>query len=203
MVAGTHPDDIDLFDYIEDDLPQARRAEIESHLSACSLCAEQVGRVEAGRDALRGAQFMHLPERRGEAIFMNLPTQVREPSRRRALTPKQLIAVLTPVIAIAAVIGVLVNTNSDSGQNSAAAPATDAAGGASSTRSAASPEAVQAATLFAGGTAADVADELQRKGFDAAVKGDQVVVKGATQKQVREALADRGPGDVQIVVKGR
>ena len=201
MVAGTHPDDIDLFDYVEDDLPQPRRAEIQAHLSACSVCSEQVSRVEAGRDALRGAQFMHLPERRGEAIFMNLPTQVREPRRRRALTPKQLIAVLTPVIAVAAVIGVLVNTNSNSGSSSAAGETSG--GGAAGTRSVANPEAAQAATLFAGGTATDVAAELRRKGFRADVQRDQVVVKGATQKQVREALADRGAGDVQIVVKGR
>jgi hypothetical protein len=28
-----------------------------------------------------------------------------------------------------------------------------------------------------------------------------VVVHGATKQQVREALADRGPGDVEVVVK--
>jgi anti-sigma factor RsiW len=201
MVAGTHPDDIDLFDYVEDDLPQARRAEIEAHLSACTVCSEQVSRVEAGRDALRGAQFMHLPSRRGEAIFMNLPTQVRGPGRRRALTPKQLIAVLTPVIAVAAVIGVLVNSNSNS--QSSSTGAAEAGGSASATKSTPSPEAAQSASLFARGTATDVAQELRRKGFRAAVQGDRVVVKGATTKEVREALGGGGPGDVEIVVRGR
>jgi anti-sigma factor RsiW len=200
VVTGTHPDDIELFDYVEDDLPRARRLEIETHLSACSHCSEQVARVVAGRDALRDAQFMHLPERRAEGVFMNLPTQVSAPRRRRgALTPKQLIAILTPVIAVAAVVAVLVNSGSNSSSNSAAG---GAAATAAETSSAPSAEAVQPASITASGTPTAVADELRLKGFDASVQGDKVVVKGTTKKAVREALADRGPGDVQVVVEG-
>ena len=55
--------------------------------------------------------------------------------------------------------------------------------------------------LFAGGSADEVAEDLQRKGFKASVQQDRVVVRGATKAQVREALADRGPGDVEVVVK--
>jgi len=201
MVAGTHPDDIDLFEFVEDDLPQARRAEIEAHLGACSVCAEQVARVEAGREALHGAQFMHLPERRAEGVFMNLPTRAPERGRRRALSPKQLIAVLTPVIAVAAIVAILVNSGSNSGSNTSAAGGAAATAGGE-TRSASSPEATQASSLSSSGTATDVAAELRNKGFSAFVQDDRVVVKGATTKQVREALADRGPGDVQIVVRG-
>ena len=201
MVAGTHPDDIDLFDYVEDDLPDVRRAEIQAHLAACGACSEQVARVEAGREALRDAQFMHLPARRAEAVFMNLPTQAREPGRRRALTPKQLIAVLTPLIAVAAVVAVLVNSGTNSGSGSAAGTG---AGGTADTRSAsAGAEAFQAAGLSASGTATDVAAELRGKGFDASVQEGKVVVRGATKRAVREALADRGRGDVQVVVTGR
>jgi anti-sigma factor RsiW len=200
MVAGTHPDDIELFDYVEDDLPQARRAEIEAHLAACSICSEQVARVESGREALHGAQFMHLPVRRAEGVLMNLPTQAPERGRRRALTPKQLIAVLTPVIAVAAVVAILVNSGSNSGSRSSAAGG--AAATAADTRSASSPEAAQASNLSSSGTATDVAAELRSKGFSASVQDDRVVVNGATTKQVRQALADRGPGDVQIVVHG-
>ena len=47
----------------------------------------------------------------------------------------------------------------------------------------------------------EVAEDLQRKGFKASVQQDRVVVHGATKAQVREALADRGPGDVEVVVK--
>jgi anti-sigma factor RsiW len=178
MVAGTHPEDSDLFDYVESDLPDERRAEIETHLATCSACSKQVELVTMGRDALREAQFMHLPARRAEGVLANLPTQAREPGKRRALTPKQLIAVLTPVIAAAAVVGVLVSSNGTPGQSSAG-------------RTSAGTE-VQGA---AGG--------LRGKGFDAVAQADRVVVRGASKKAVRTALADRGPGDVQIVVLGR
>jgi anti-sigma factor RsiW len=201
MVAGTHPDDIELFDYVEGDLPEARRTEIQAHLAACGECSRQVSRVESGREALRGAQFMHLPERRAEGVFMNLPTQVKEPGRRRALSPKQLLAVLTPVIAVAAVIAVLASSGTGGSPQQAASGGAAATANDSSGSSGA--EALQATSLSSKGTPADVADELRTKGFDAAVKNDQVVVTGSTKKAVREALADRGPGDVQIVVTGR
>jgi anti-sigma factor RsiW len=199
MVAETHPDDSELFDYVENDLPGERRGEIEAHLAACSVCSEQVELVTMGRDALHDAQFMHLPARRAEGVLMNLPTQAREPGKRRALTPKQLIAVLTPVIAVAAVIGVLVSSNGTPGRESAGATsqsAEAAAGGAGAATDAQK-------HLFAAGPAAAVADELRSKGFDAVAKADRVVVRGASKKAVRTALADRGPGDVQIVVLGR
>jgi anti-sigma factor RsiW len=204
MVAGTHPDDIDLFDYVEDDLPQARRADVEAHLASCSVCSEQVGRVQAGREALRGAQFMHLPVRRGEGVFMNLPLERREPGRRRSLSPKQLIAVLTPVVAVVAVIAVLANSNSNNaestaaGQTAASAEASGGAAGGTGTRATALAPADSRA-----GPAADVASELRSKGFKAVVQGDRVVVTGASRREVRQALADRAPGDVQIVVKSR
>jgi anti-sigma factor RsiW len=201
MVAGTHPEDSELFDYVESDLPGERRAEIEAHLATCSACSKQVELVTMGRDALREAQFMHLPARRAEGVLANLPTQAREPGRRRALTPKQLIALLTPVIAAAAVVGVLVSSNGPSGQSSAGrtsagAEVQGAAGGAGSATDARK-------SLFAAGPAESVAGELRGKGFDAVAQADRVVVRGASKRAVRTALADRGPGDVQIVVLGR
>jgi len=212
VVAGTHPDDIDLFDFVEDDLPEARRREIEAHLETCSVCSEQVTRVEAGREALHGARLMHLPERRREGVLMNLPTQAREPERRRALTPKQLIAVLTPVLATAAVVAVLVNSAGNSGSGSAeragggaaASAETRATSGGSGSGS--GPQAAMdraKAALSTSGTADEVAGELRDKGFNAFVRADKVVVEGASKKAVREALADRGPGDVEVVVSGR
>jgi Putative zinc-finger len=209
MVAGTHPDEIELFDYVEDDLPQARRTEVEGHLSTCTACAKQVRRVQAGRDALRQAQLLHLPERRREGIIANLSTQERERGRRRALSPKLLIAVLTPVIAIAAVIGVLVSSNSNPSSESAAVAGQTAAGasGGGGVESApcdrSTSPTTKALALSTQGPAADVASELQSKGFDAIAKGNRVGVKGASKKAVRQALADRPCGDVVIVIGGR
>jgi anti-sigma factor RsiW len=158
MVAEMHPHDIELFEYVEDELPQARREEIAAHLATCGVCAAQVELAAAGREALRGTELLELPEDRREAILRNLPAPERVVGEGRAFSPKLVLAGLTALLLLAAVIGVLVNSNPNSG-------------------------------------------DLRKKGFKASLQKDRVVVRGATEEQVREALADRGPGDVEVVVK--
>ena len=200
MVAETHPHDIELFEYVENELPQSRREEIAAHLSTCPVCAEQVGLAAAGSQALRGAGLLELPEESREEILRNLPARAleRAPGERRAFSPKLVFAALAGVLLLAAMIGILVSSNGSGQESSAggtgAADATAEGGGAEAGQSA-------QAKLFATGPAAAVAEDLRQKGFDAAVQQDRVVVHGATKQQVREALADRGPGDVEVVVK--
>lgn len=199
MVAETHPHDIELFEYVENELPAARRDEIAAHLATCKVCTEQVELAATGKQALHGAALLELPDQRREAILKDLPRQERAPSEQRAFSFKAALVMVTVFLAIAAVVGVLVNSNGGSGLESSAgtaaedATATGAGGGA---------ESAQAKSgLFATGPAAEVAQELQQKGFNAFVQQDRVVVRGATKQQVREALADRGVGDVEVVVK--
>lgn len=200
MVAETHPHDIELFEYVENELPQGRREEIAAHLSTCPVCAEQVGLAAAGRQALRGAGLLELPEESREEILRNLPAREleRAPGERRAFSPKLVFAALAGALLLAAMIGILVSSNGSGQESSAggtgAADATAEGGGAEAGQGA-------QAKLFATGPAAAVAEDLRQKGFDAAVQQDRVVVHGATKQQVREALADRGPGDVEVVVK--
>jgi anti-sigma factor RsiW len=199
MVSDTHPHDIELFEYVEDELPAARRDEIAAHLATCGVCAEQVELAAGGREALRGTELLELPENRREAILRNLPASERVQSERHAFSPKLVLAGLTALLLLAAVIGVLVNSGGGTGVESsaggtAAEDATAASGGGA--------ESAQVrASLFAIGPAEEVAQDLRRKGFKATVQADRVVVRGATEEQVREALADRGPGDVEVVVK--
>jgi anti-sigma factor RsiW len=200
MVAETHPHDIELFEYVEDELPPARRDEIAAHLATCGVCAEQVVQAVAGREALRETTLLELPEGRREEILRNLPTPERYPRERRGFFSKQLLAGIAALLLVAALAAVLVKTggNSESsagGTGGGAAEATATSGGGGKA------EDAHAAGLFAGGSPEDVADDLKRKGFDASVRQDRVVVHGATKAQVREALADRGPGDVKVVVK--
>ena len=200
MVAETHPHDIELFEYVEDELPQARRDEIAAHLATCGLCAEQVQRAAAGREALRETTLLELPEGRREEILRNLPQPERSPGERRGFFSKQLLAGIAALLVVAALAAVLVKTGGNSGMESSA----DRTGGGAAEATATSGggvEDAQTAELFASGPAEDVADDLQRKGFKATVQKDRVVVHGATKAQVREALADRGPGDVEVVVK--
>jgi anti-sigma factor RsiW len=201
MVTGTHPEDIDLFDYVEGELPAERRAELEVHLAGCSTCAEQVALVQAGKDALRESQLLHLPPAQREAILTSLPTQRRAPGRSPAISPRRLLALLAPVAAVAAVVVVLVSsgvfeTSGDDETGGAAAGATsrlqteDHAGGAEAA----------APVMKVAGPATTVADELRRKGIRARVVGNSVEVRDATRGEVQQALKNRRTGRVEVVL---
>jgi anti-sigma factor RsiW len=203
MVTGTHPNDIELFDYVEGDVTDDRKAELEVHLASCAECAEHVARVTAGRYALRRAQFLQLPPRRREAIFLNLPEPRRAAGRSPAMSPKRLLAVLTPIAAVAAVVAALVTTTGNQGGGGGAS-AVGAAGGTS--RATATKESTQldqskqGPTLLVAGPADQVAAELRTKGFDAQVVGQRVQVRNATRAEVMRALANRRAGRVRIVI---
>ena len=201
MVAETHPHEIELFEYAEDELPEARREEIAAHLATCSVCAEQVRQAATGREALRETTLLELPQGRHEEILRNLPEPERSRNEPRGFFSKQLLAGIAALLVVAALAAVLVKTGGNSGMESSAG---GSAGAAEATAtSGGGVEDAQTAELFASGPAEDVADDLQRKGFKATLQKDRVVVHGATKAQVREALADRGPGDVEVVVKNR
>ncbi len=199
MVAETHPHDIELFEYVENELPEARREEIAAHLATCAVCGEQVRLAAAGREALRKATMLELPEGSREEILRNLPTPERAPGERRGFFSKQLLAGIAALVIVAALAAVLVKTGGNSGMESSAGGTAGAAEATATSGGGA--ESAQTTNLFAGGPAEEVAADLQRKGFKATVQKDRVVVHGATKAQVREALADRGPGDVEVVVK--
>jgi anti-sigma factor RsiW len=202
MVAESHPHDIELFEYVEDELPQARRQEIAAHLATCPVCTEHVELAAAGREVLRGTELLELPQSRREEIMRNLPAPKRAPGERRGFFSKQLVAGMAALVAVAALTAVLITSNPNSSSESSAGGATVGADAAATSGGGGGVESAQAkSALFSSGPAAEVAEELQRKGFDAVVQADQVVVHGATKRQVREALADRGVGDVEVVVK--
>ena len=200
MVTGTHPEEVDLLDYVEGDLARDRRAELEVHLASCATCAEQVALVQSGKDALRESQLLHLPPARREAILTSLPAQRRALGRRPALSPRRLLAFLTPVAAVAALVVVLVSsgvfetTGDEQGGSAAGATSQlqteDQAGGAE----AASP------VMKVAGPATTVADELRRKGIRARVVGNSVEVRDATRAEVERALENRRTGRVEIVL---
>jgi anti-sigma factor RsiW len=200
MVTGTHPEEIELFDFVEGDVPGPRRAEIETHLAICAPCSDQVARVQAGREALRDSQFLQLPPRRREGVFMNLPEQRRAPGRSAALSPKQLLAILTPVVAVAAVVVALVSTG-DMGSNSS--DRASSGGGAqveSRAEDSASPEASKAPFRLVAGPAEQVAAQLRSEGIDARVVDGRIEVRGATRREIDRALGRRKAGDVEIII---
>ena len=201
MVTGIHPDEIDLFDYVEGDLPADRAAPLEVHLASCAQCADQVARVAAGRDALRESQFLQLPPRRREGIFLNLPEQRRRRPRSGLGSPKRILAILTPLAAVAAVIAVLANTDggTDGGQAGATAGALTSKAADQNGSEGGGAEA-QAPFRTVPGPADAVAAELRAKGIDARVVGRRVEVRHTTRAEVDRALGKRRPGGVEIVL---
>jgi anti-sigma factor RsiW len=203
MVTGTHPNDIELFDYVEGEVTDDRKAELEAHLASCAECSEHVARVTAGRDALRAAQFLQLPPRRREAIFLNLPEQRRAKGRSPAMSPKRLLAVLTPIAAVGAVVAALVTTTGNQGGGEAGATGGGGSAAALGTQTKESAQLDQSAkgySLLVLGPAAEVAAELRQKGFDAQAAGNQVEVRNTTRAEVERALANRRTGRVRIVI---
>ena len=209
MVTGMHPDDVDLFDYVEADLPQRRRAELEVHLASCARCAEQVARVHAGRDALREAQFLTLSQRGRDAIFVDLPPQPRERRRRGWSSLKRVAAVAAPLAALVAVVVALSTLDGNGGDQSeaggAAEPASptaaaEAGGGGGGGEETAQDRATKVQLLFAAGPADEVASTLRSQGFDAEVVRNHVEVRGTTRAEVRRALQGRRDGGVRIVI---
>jgi anti-sigma factor RsiW len=215
MVSGTHPDDIDLFDYVEEDMPGARRAELEVHLASCARCAEEVARVRAGREALRDSQFLQLSGRRRDAIFLDLPPQPGG-SRRSSFSLKPALAVLASLGVVAAILAAFVNldgTNTEESAGGGAAAVTSGApeaegetggGGGSETAAEDRASAGKTRLLFASGPADAVAAELRRKGLAAEVVGNHVEVRGATRSEVKaalgQALSETRDGGVRIVI---
>jgi anti-sigma factor RsiW len=201
MVTGTHPEDVDLFDYVEGELSPDRRTALEAHLAGCATCAEQLVLVQAGKDALRESQLLHLPPARREAISTRLPMQRRAPGRSPALSPRRLLALLTPVAAVVAVVIVLVSSGVfETSENDQAGSAAGA--GAERTTQldkSASPEAAVPFRAVAG-PADQVAQLLRSKGIDARVVNRRVEVRNATRTEVNRALGNRRAGGVEIVV---
>jgi anti-sigma factor RsiW len=209
MVTGTHPEEIELFDYVEGDLPEGRRVEVETHLAACAACSAQVSRVQAGRDALRESQFLQLPPRRKEGVFMNLPERRRDVRSSPALSPKQLLAILTPIAAVAAVAVALFSAGGTNNDEGAASAGQTNSGGAQTTSGGAAAEGAQqdsstpqALSKFrsVAGPADEVAAQLQSKGIDARVVKGGVEVRNATRQEVDAALGNRRAGKVEIVI---
>jgi anti-sigma factor RsiW len=199
MVTGTHPEEIELFDYVEGDLPETRRAEIDAHLESCTSCAEEVTRVQAGKEVLRESQFLHLPPRSREGVFMNLPEKRREPGRSPALSPKQLLATIAAVAAIAVA---LVSSGGNSNEKPSGGAAAAATAGATTERSAEDSVAPKALATLGSvvGPADQVAAELRSKGIDARAVNGRVEVRQATRQEVDRALTDRRSGRVEIVL---
>jgi anti-sigma factor RsiW len=198
-MAELHPENVELLELVEEELPAERRSAVSAHVAACARCAESVRLLEAGRAALREAPRLELAPRRREAIVAGLPHRERpQAARRRLVAVLAAVAVVAALAAVAVVTGPDVNLGDgqeEAGKAAETAVPEAAAEGAEDRTSALSQ------TRLVAGPASEVAELLRQRGFDARVVGDHVEVRNADPEAVERALAHRRPGAVRIVVK--
>ena len=105
-MAEKHPNEIELLSFVEEDLGADARRDVAEHLVACRTCADQIRRLETGREALRSAPSLELPDERRDQILASLPEQ---PDPWRRFRPvKRALVIAAPVAATAAVAALFV-----------------------------------------------------------------------------------------------
>ena len=211
-----HPDEITLLSFVEQELGEDARRDVGEHLVACRTCADQVRRLEAGRDVLKAAPLLELPERRRKEIIAALPER-RDPWRMFR-PARRILVIAAPVAAAAALAGVFVLAGSPfpegGGDDESAAERADAGGqgAAAEDMSTGAAQAQTPQTLdkappnatfvrFAQGPPAAVVRALGEDGIEAEVDPDGNVVADARPVDVEAALADRPEGDVPVYVR--
>lgn len=206
MMDGAHPNELDLLAYVEEDLPDPRRAAVAEHLAVCQACADSVRQLETARQVLRSAPLLEMPAGSRAAVLAGLPA--RAPRRRLRWRPGVVAPALAAAALVAVVTGVFLVDPSGREQEEAAqfearpaeqatteADAGAGAGGGEDERalSAGAVRSVQ-------GPPSEVALFLRRQGFEARVVGSTVRVRNADPDAVMRALADRPDGPVRIKV---
>jgi hypothetical protein len=207
MMDGAHPNELDLLAYVEEDLPESRKAAVAEHVAGCQACADSVRQLETARQVLRSAPPLELPAGTRAAALARLPA--RAPKRRLRWPPA-----LAPALAAAAVLVVVtgvvltVDWNGQEQEEGAAlapAPAEQATSEAGADAGAEEAEqddtrALSSALRSVQGPPRDVALYLRRQGFDARVVDSSVRVRNADPDAVMRALADRPDGPVVVEV---
>jgi hypothetical protein len=206
-MAEKHPDELVLLSYVEEELDDPARRDVVEHLVACRTCADQVRRLEAGRDALQAAPLLELADARRAEILSALPDR---PDPWRLFRPvKRAVVVAVPVAAAAAVFAALIvgGMQLDGGGDDSG----DAAGGeAADTRALqadtgateATPQADKGSLVVrVRGPAPEVVRILENEGISAEAESAKVVIADALAVEVLTALGGRPSGNVSIYVR--
>ncbi len=205
-MAEKHPDELELLSFVEEELDGETRREVGEHLVACRSCTDQIRRLEAGRDALKAAPLLELPERRREEIMASLPER-RDPWRlfRPA---KRILVIAAPVAAAAALVGVFVlgGTQLGGGADDDSGEAAEAGGtmldeAADATQEAAPLFDAAALVRMVQGPPAEIVRLLENEGIPAEVDPQGNVAAEGRIGEVRAALAGRPAGDVAVYVR--
>jgi hypothetical protein len=219
-MAERHPDELDLLDLVESELPRAARGSVAAHVDGCPRCTETVRRLRAGRSALHASGVLQLSERARDEITAAIDREPRRRARRfRFWEPRRLGVVLgltlvlvASVVAIAQWGGVGTQDDEEAGGDAASVAESGGEEGAGADDdSTAVPESALDPVFVAGPPRA-VAAELRADGFDARVASGEVVVsltgarlsgaeRTAEENRLQTVLAELPPGDVVVRVE--
>jgi hypothetical protein len=204
--AQTHPDDLELLDLVEGDLPKARAAEVAAHVERCTRCERAVEELQAGRAATHTAARLELSAQARDRVTEALSGERRHPRKSWLERLRPAAVVLAAVLVLGSFVGLVAYNARDQGGDDQGAAAEGAGDTAASEDNAgggeAAPEApAEQPVASVDGTPRAVARALRRDGFAARVVNGRVIVRGATAEAVQESLADRGPGPVDVLVR--
>jgi hypothetical protein len=210
-MAEKHPDELVLLSYVEEELDDPARRDVAEHLVACRACADQVRRLEAGRDALQAAPLLELADARRAEILSALPDR---PDPWRLFRPvKRAFVVAAPVAAAAAVFAALIvgGMQLDGGGDDDSGDALEAGADESADTRAlqadtgtteATPQADKPSLVVrVRGPAPEVVRILENEGISAEADSARVVIADALAVEVLTALGARPPGNVAIYVR--
>ena len=202
--AQTHPDDLELLDLVEGDLPTARAAEIAAHVERCTRCERAVEELQAGRAATHTAARLELSAQARDRITEAISGERQHPRKSWLERLRPAAVVVAAVLVLGSFAGLIAYNARDQGGDQAGSAAEGAGQTAAedSGGGEAAPEApAEEPVASVGGTPRTVAQALRRDGFDARVAGTRVIVRGAGAGAVRESLADRNRGSVEVFVR--
>ena len=200
-MTSSHPSELELFLYVEEELPREAHERVRVHASACEACTGALTELESARAALAGSPLLELAPRRREQIMQALPAREQRPR----VSARRVLAVLAPAAAlVAAVAAVQLRGDDRPARTARPQPRADAATPSKAQERSARPApALEAAEPVRAvkGPPAEVAALLRRAGFRARVAGGRVEVRGAEPDAVTRALAGRPPGRVRIRIR--
>ena len=219
-MAERHPDELDLLDLVEGELPRAAQGSVAAHVEGCARCSEVVRQLRAGRGALHASGVLQLSERARDGISAAIDEQPRT-RRFRFWEPRRLGLVLAAtlvLVASAVAVGQWGGVGDEQGGDAASELAEDDGGGGEGAEGGGvegdaqtvMPETMREPIRVAG-PARDVAAELRAEGFDARVVRGEVVVRLAGERvdegeapeedRLQAVLAERGAGPVAVRVE--
>jgi hypothetical protein len=227
-MAERHPDELDLLDLVEGELPRAAQGSVAAHVEGCPQCTETIRQLRAGRAALHASGVLQLSERARDGISAAIDREPRErrfrlwETRRLGLVLAATLVLVASVVAVAQLGGIgddevggdAVNELADDGgggEESGAGGEDDAS--TAVPESAGDPLAGAEPVQVAGPPRA-VAADLRAEGFDARVEDGEVVVRLGPQgeertdegepspeEHLRAVLAEREPGPVVVRIE--